>query len=77
MAMSYKTRRRLSMLILIIGLPIYIMLAVMIMSMIPRQNILIELIIYVVLGILWALPFKNIFKGVGQADPDAEDKSDR
>ena len=77
MAMSYKTRRRLSMLILIIGLPIYIMLAVMIMSMIPRQNILIELIIYVILGILWALPFKNVFKGVGQADPDAEDKSDR
>ena len=77
MAMSYKTRRRLSMLILIIGLPIYIMLAVMIMSMIPRQNILIELIIYVILGILWALPFKNVFKGVGQADPDAEGKSDR
>ncbi|WP_370159077.1 DUF2842 domain-containing protein, partial [Salipiger bermudensis] len=31
----------------------------------------VELLVYVVLGVLWALPFKFIFKGVGQPDPDA------
>ncbi|MEC7300698.1 MAG: DUF2842 domain-containing protein, partial [Pseudomonadota bacterium] len=29
--------------------------------------------IYIGLGVLWALPFKFVFKGVGQADPDAQD----
>ena len=32
---------------------------------------MVELLVYVVLGFLWALPFKFIFKGVGQPDPDA------
>lgn len=77
MALSYKTRRRLSLLILIVGLPVYIVLAVTLVSLIPRQNIIVELIIYVILGILWALPFKNVFKGVGQADPDAKPDRDR
>jgi predicted membrane channel-forming protein YqfA (hemolysin III family) len=72
MALSYKTRRRLSLLILVIGLPIYILLAVMLVSLLPRQNVLLELVIYIVLGVAWALPFKNIFRGVGQADPDKD-----
>jgi len=71
MALAYKTRRRLSLLILLIGLPIYIMLAVMLVSVLPRQNTLVELAIYVILGIVWVLPFKKVFLGVGQADPDA------
>ena len=37
---------------------------------------LIELIVYVVLGIVWIAPFKSVFKGVGQADPDADADSD-
>jgi hypothetical protein len=31
----------------------------------------VELAVWVTLGIVWALPLKAIFKGVGQADPDA------
>jgi hypothetical protein len=31
----------------------------------------VELAIYVGLGVIWALPFKAVFKGVGQPDPDA------
>ena len=73
MALSYKTRRRLSLLILVVGLPVYIVVAVTIVALIDRPNILVELLIYVVLGVLWALPFKNIFRGIGQADPDAPD----
>jgi hypothetical protein len=31
-----------------------------------------ELFIYVALGVIWALPFKFVFRGIGQADPDQE-----
>lgn len=71
MALSYKTRRRLSLLILLVGLPAYIALAWWIMSLFERPSIWLEFAIYIVLGILWALPLKAVFKGVGQADPDA------
>lgn len=71
MALSYKTRKRLSLLILLVGLPLYIVVAVNVVEMFGRPGFLVELLIWVVLGVLWALPFKAIFKGVGQADPDA------
>lgn len=71
MALSYKTRRRLSLLILILGLPAYIGLVWGIMGALDRPPIWLELLIYVGLGILWALPFKAVFRGVGQPDPDA------
>lgn len=77
MALSYKTRRRLSLLILLVGLPVYIGLAWFLVSLFERPSIFLELAIYVVLGILWALPFKAVFKGVGQADPDASSDKDR
>jgi hypothetical protein len=34
---------------------------------------LMELGIYTVLGVIWAFPFKYIFRGIGQADPDQDD----
>ncbi len=71
MALSYKTRRRLSLLFLVVGLPVYIGLAWWIMSLFERPSIWLELIIYIALGVLWAFPLKAIFIGVGQADPDA------
>lgn len=71
MALSYKTRRRLSLLILVVGLPLYIIVAVNVVGLFDRPSIWLELLIYIGLGIVWALPFKAVFKGVGQADPDA------
>jgi hypothetical protein len=71
MALSYKTRRRLSLLILVFGLPAYIGLAWWIMSLFDRPSIWLELAIYVALGMVWAFPLKAVFKGVGKADPDA------
>lgn len=71
MALSYKSRRRLSLLILLVGLPIYIVAAVTIMNWLGRPPIWVELLVYVGLGVIWALPFKFVFKGVGKADPDA------
>ena len=71
MALTYKTRRRLSLLILLVGMPAYIAVAWWVMSLFERPGIWLEFAIYIVLGILWVLPFKAVFKCVGQADPDA------
>lgn len=70
MALSYKARRRWSLAILLIGLPAYIVAAVTVMNLLDRPSLWVELAVYVGLGILWALPFKFVFKGIGQADPD-------
>ena len=72
MALAYKTRRRLALLILLVGLPAYIALAWYLTSLFARPNLLLELAIYVGLGIVWALPFRAVFRGVGKADPDSD-----
>lgn len=73
MALRYKTRKRLSLLILIVGLPLYIVVAVNVVALFERPSVLVELLVYVGLGVLWAFPLKAVFKGIGQADPDASD----
>ena len=70
MALSYKARRRWSLVILLIGLPAYVVVAVTVMNWLDRPPILVELLVYVALGVIWALPFKFVFRGIGQADPD-------
>lgn len=74
MTLSYKARRRWALVILLIGLPLYIVGALNVVALFDRPSILVELAIYVGLGVLWAIPFKFVFKGVGQADPDARDE---
>ena len=54
--LTYRKKKILSLIILLIWLPAYI--------------IIIELLIYVVAGIVWALPFKFIFKGIGKNEKD-------
>lgn len=73
MSLSWKTRRRLSLLILLVGLPVYVVVAVSVVNWFDRPPLWLEFFIYVALGIVWALPLKSVFKGVGQADPDAKD----
>lgn len=68
--LSYKTKRRLSLLILLVGLPLYIVVAVNLVGLFERPSFLIEMAIYIGLGLLWALPFKAVFRGIGQADPE-------
>ncbi len=72
MALKYKTRRRLSLLALVVGLPAYIVAAIALVNWFERPHIIVEFLIYVGLGVLWAIPLKAIFKGVGKPDPDAE-----
>lgn len=73
---SYAARRRLSLVILLVGLPLYIVAAVTLTNWLDarygRQPIWIEVPIYVVLAFLWALPFRSVFRGIGQADPAAK-----
>ena len=71
MALSYKARRRWALLILLVGMPAYVVAAVTVVGLIDRPSVLVELAIYVALGFLWALPFRFIFRGIGQPDPDA------
>ncbi|GHC62187.1 DUF2842 domain-containing protein [Neogemmobacter tilapiae] len=70
MALSYKAKKRLSLLILLVGLPVYIGLAWFLVSLFERPNMVIELGIYIGLGIVWAVPFKAVFRGIGQPDPN-------
>lgn len=74
MPLSYKARRRWSLVILLVGLPGYIVAAVTISNLLDRPPMLVELAIYIGLGVIWALPFKYIFKGIGQADPDQDEQ---
>ena len=73
MALNYRARRRWSLVILLVGLPMYVVGSISLLSLFERPSFLLELFIYVALGILWALPFKYVFRGVGQKDPDQDD----
>ena len=64
--LSLKLRKRLALLILMVGLPLYIIVAITILNYLERPGIFLELGIYIILGIVWAFPFKFIFKGVGK-----------
>ena len=76
MALSYKARKRWSLFILIVALPAYIVLAVSMMNWLFPDPLnpapfLVELAIYIGLGVIWAFPLRFVFKGIGQPDPDA------
>ncbi|WP_171098311.1 MULTISPECIES: DUF2842 domain-containing protein [unclassified Ruegeria] len=68
--LSYKARRRWSLVLLLVGLPLYIVAVVTVVNWLDRPPIWLEFVVYVVLGVLWALPFKFVFRGVGKEDPD-------
>lgn len=77
MALSYRTRKRLALLILLVGLPLYVVVAVTLVNWLDRPPIWAELLVYVGLGFLWALPFRSVFRGIGQPDPaDQNEKAD-
>lgn len=75
MALSHKAKKRWSLVILLVGMPVYVIVTMNILTYFweepNRPPILVELLAYLVLGFLWILPFRKVFLGVGQADPDA------
>ena len=74
--MSYRARRRWSLFVLVVALPLYIVAAITIVGWFDRPSMAVELGIYVLLGIVWALPLRSVFRGVGKADPEEDGKSD-
>ena len=68
--MSYRLRRTLSVFVLLIALPIYVVIVISVMALFERPPLIIELLIYLALGVVWAFPLKSVFMGVGQEDPD-------
>jgi hypothetical protein len=76
MALAYKTRRRLALLVLVVGLPLYIIVAVNLVDWASarwgRLPFLAELGVFIGLGILWAMPLKSLFRGIGQPDPETK-----
>lgn len=72
--MKYKARKRLAILVLVLGLPAYIVVAWVIVGMFERPSILVELAVYVGLGVIWALPLRRLFLGIARPDPDDKDK---
>lgn len=72
MRLSYTARRRLSLLILLVGLPVYIVAAVSLVGWLGRPSFGVELAVYIGLGLVWILPLRAVFRGIGQPDPDAE-----
>jgi len=69
--LSYKARRRWVLVVLLVGLPLYIILATTFAGLLNLQSVLLQLVLYIVLGIVWIVPFKPLFRGIGQPDPDA------
>lgn len=78
MALSHKARKRWSLVILLIWMPVFVVLSVSVLNWLfpdplAGPPILVELAIYVGLGLVCFLPFRRIFLGVGRADPSDPD----
>lgn len=71
MTLSWKARRRWALFALVVALPLYIVVTVNVIELFDRPPFLVELLIYVALGIVWAIPLKKLFLGIGKPDPDA------
>lgn len=70
--MDLKTRKRLSLLILLLGLPGYIVIAWIFLAWLNdsfgRLPVWAEFLIITILGVIWILPLKRIFTGIGRSD---------
>ena len=70
--MDLRTRKRLSLLVLCLGLPAWIILSLILTAWLDdrfgRLPVLVELAVFVGLGIVWILPFRRLFRGIGKAE---------
>ena len=77
MALSYKSRRGWALVVLVLELPAYIVAVISILGLLTRPPIWVEFCVYVGVGVIWALPFRFLFKGIGQPDPNKSDAPKR
>lgn len=72
--MTMKTRRRLALLVLLVGLPAYVVAAVALMNWqdraFGRLPIWAEVPAYGVLAFAWLLPLRSLFRGIGTKPPE-------
>jgi hypothetical protein len=73
---SYKARKRWALFALLVGMPIYIVIVLNLMTSIDRLPFWAEVVAYVFLGIAWIFPLKRLFLGVGQPEPDTAQAPD-
>ena len=70
MPLSHRARKRWSLVVLVLGMPLWIVAAVTVVGLFDRQPFWLEILVYVGLGIVWTVPLRRLFLGVGQPDPD-------
>lgn len=70
MPLSHRARKRWSLVVLLVGMPLWIMAAVTVVNLFDRPPFWLEILVYVGLGFVWIVPLKRLFLGVGQPDPD-------
>lgn len=75
--MTLRTRKRLALFVLVVGIPAYLVLATTIVGLIERPPLLVELGIYLGLGLAWAFPLKGLFLGIAKAPPEDADQPPR
>jgi len=69
---TWRTRRILALVLLLVWLPLYVVAAVTLTGWMGRPGVLLEAAVYLGLGVLWALPFRRVFRGIGRAEPEDE-----
>lgn len=70
MPLSHRARKRWSLVVLLVGMPLWVVAAVTVVGLFDRPPYWLEILVYVGLGLVWIVPFKRLFRGVGQPDPD-------
>ena len=68
MALSYKSRRRWSLFLLLVWLPVYVVIAISVLALMGDLNKYLAILVYAVLGVAWAFPFKFVFQGIGKTE---------
>ena len=70
MPLSHRARKRWSLVVLLVGMPLWIVAAVTVVNLFDRPPFWLEILVYVGLGFVWIAPLTRLFLGVGQPDPD-------
>ena len=70
--MNRPARKLVAILVLVIGLPLYVIAAGALVSAFDRPPFMLEVLIYVALGVAWVLPLRRLFLGLARPDPDAD-----
>lgn len=70
--MSLRARKRWSLVLLLVWLPLWIVAAVSLMNWLDatfgRMPIWAEVPAYVFLAFAWAIPFRHVFRGIGRGE---------